>query len=775
MPPDPIISYPLAKDWLARLLKLWTTLRKERQAELEEIRNVFADPELLAKTYIEPDCQRTNPAEVHEDEPMRTFRQPIRDWLNPFLDGEFFERDGRNTVFVLSDAGMGKSSLLMMLQLTHLLRFWPGGVDLRLLKLGPETLGVLEGLEYRSSTVLLLDALDEDPAAWGRFEERIQELLHIGKSFRQVILTCRTQFFPKGGRTPIETPEKVEVAGFVCNLVYLSPFSDEQVEAYLRKVYPGTWADRLRKWLTDRDSEELERARKVVLPMRSLRMRPMLLAYLKDLVEAEVENWSEYAVYETLVDHWLLREKRKHGLEREELWRACRMVALHLQAAGQRELTPAQLEELLAAHPVAGQLQQLDVGGRSLLNRKADGSYRFAHYSIQEFLAVHALVSEGEELEPAQPLRVTDQVQTFLRSWLAAAPEERLARVPWRHLDFAADRGLDLSVIDLHGIELPRQLRGAKLAGCDLHGTQLQESDLREADLRKAHLREAHLRRADLREADLSGADLSGADLSGADLSGADLSGADLSGADLSGADARGARNERHGIELVFVPGGDHTLGAKDIDADSRPVHRVLLSPFWLGKHPVTHEQYRHFLEAVPGQKKPELWDEKSFNHPQQPVVGVSWDEACAFCEWAGGELPSEAQWEAAARGTDQRPYPWGSHQPTAELANFDGNVGKTTPIGSYPAGAGPFGTQDQAGNVWEWCLDVWNKKAYTERDGQHDPVATSGESVLRVVRGGAWDGPPRRLRAAFRFGRGAGNRFRFLGFRVVFRFGPEP
>jgi formylglycine-generating enzyme required for sulfatase activity len=233
------------------------------------------------------------------------------------------------------------------------------------------------------------------------------------------------------------------------------------------------------------------------------------------------------------------------------------------------------------------------------------------------------------------------------------------------------------------------------------------------------------------------------------------------------------------GSVLVYVPGGEYVLGAEDLEGLglkaewaewSKPVHRVRLSPFWIGKYPVTHEQYARFLEASPGTREPEYWEDKQFNQPRQPVVGMSLEEAWAYCRWAGLALPSEAQWEAAARGTDQRRYPWGNQEPSPERANFGGREGRTTPVGAYPAGAGPFGTLDQAGNVWEWCADGWDEKAYRGRDGKLDPVARppEGEAAFAALRGGSWAHPARSLAAAIRFRDWLGYRDQGFGFRCV-------
>jgi hypothetical protein len=209
--PDPLLSTGLAHNWISALLKQGAKIWVKRKGELREIFDVFGDPELLARSYIEPNCQPINPADLNEAEPLptRALRVPVRSWINEFLGGEFFERDGRNTLFVLSDAGMGKSSLLMMLKLTEILGFWPTPLSFRLLKLGPESIGEIKKVEDRKTTVLLLDSIDEDPTAWGRIEERIVNLLHESKNFRQVIITCRTQFFPKTDKAPIEGLGKI--------------------------------------------------------------------------------------------------------------------------------------------------------------------------------------------------------------------------------------------------------------------------------------------------------------------------------------------------------------------------------------------------------------------------------------------------------------------------------------------------------------------------------------------------------------------------------------
>ncbi len=397
--PEPITTTALAVDWIPRLARTLTGNRGARREEIVKLSDEFGDAELLAERYIDPDCQLFNPADLDEDEPATAHSSPIRQFLAKFLSGRFRKKDGRHVVFILSDAGMGKTSLLTMLKLSHLLSFWPKAVRFELLKLGHDTLERVGAFRDRGQTVLLLDALDEDPAGWGRIAGRLRELLQATETFRQVVVTCRTQFFPSGGGSLIAGRGKVEVEGYECNLLYLSPFSNEKAEDYLRRIYSRTLAAKFMGWMRG-GASRIERARKLVAAMKTLSMRPLLLSCVEDLMEAEPEDAGEYAVYKVLVEQWLRREVRKR-LEgerpsKETLWAACESLALELHETGERSLPEAELGELLSSH--SGVLSAIEVGGRSLLNRTSGGAFRFAHYSVQEFLVAHRLIETRPRL-----------------------------------------------------------------------------------------------------------------------------------------------------------------------------------------------------------------------------------------------------------------------------------------------------------------------------------------------------------------------------------------
>ncbi len=222
------------------------------------------------------------------------------------------------------------------------------------------------------------------------------------------------------------------------------------------------------------------------------------------------------------------------------------------------------------------------------------------------------------------------------------------------------------------------------------------------------------------------------------------------------------------GTVLVWVPVGEYPMGSDDGEENERPSHRVSLSGYWIGKYPVTNAQFLAFLK-VAGRADP-----ASAKHlgslPTLPVVGVSWHDANQYCTWAGLALPTEAQWEAAARGVTGRTYPWGDSPPDAETCNFEGRTNGPLAAGACRRGVGPYGTMDQAGNVWEWCSDVYDAAAYRGRGPASGDPARTGvlSSASRVVRGGSCGVGAHLVRSAYRSGCAPETRDMYLGFRCV-------
>ena len=208
-------------------------------------------------------------------------------------------------------------------------------------------------------------------------------------------------------------------------------------------------------------------------------------------------------------------------------------------------------------------------------------------------------------------------------------------------------------------------------------------------------------------------------------------------------------RREKDGMVMVYVPAGEFLMGRTEDNINPRaPQHTVYLDAFWVDRTEVTHAQYSQCLAAgactAPGGTR---WQESKY--ADHPVVNVDWAQAQAYCAWAGGRLPTEAEWEKAARGTDGRLYPWGNEAPDAQRANFIVHVGDTTPVGNYPTGASPYGALDMAGNVWEWTADWYEAGYYANSPAANPPGPASGN--YRVLRGGGWDSYVRGLRVATR------------------------
>ncbi|HEV2472820.1 MAG TPA: SUMF1/EgtB/PvdO family nonheme iron enzyme [Chthonomonadales bacterium] len=196
--------------------------------------------------------------------------------------------------------------------------------------------------------------------------------------------------------------------------------------------------------------------------------------------------------------------------------------------------------------------------------------------------------------------------------------------------------------------------------------------------------------------------------------------------------------NPGDGAQLVYIPGGPFPMG--DDDREDNPRHVVTLSAYWIYRAPVTVKQYRQFCFAASRSMPPAPAYDSDWSRLDYPIVNVSWSDAQAYAKWAGGELPSEAQWERAARGTDARAYPWGNaYRPGKLWCSLSSFGDAHRPIAVGELGVSPTGCTDMAGNVAEWCRD-WYEKDYWKTDRPIDPVDDAPASTMfRSVRGGSW------------------------------------
>lgn len=191
-------------------------------------------------------------------------------------------------------------------------------------------------------------------------------------------------------------------------------------------------------------------------------------------------------------------------------------------------------------------------------------------------------------------------------------------------------------------------------------------------------------------------------------------------------------------VEMVSVPAGSFTMGSDAGNADSKPPHKVDVQAFKFDKFEVTNTDFKKFIDAT-GYKTDadksgdKAWSAFAAGKDNHPVVKVSWNDATAFCKWAGKRLPTEAEWEMAARGADGRAYPWGNDWDPKKADVKESGLRGTTAVGSYPAGASPFGVMDMGGNVWEWTSTV----------ADHYPGNSTASKLygpnLYIIRGGGW------------------------------------
>ncbi len=224
---------------------------------------------------------------------------------------------------------------------------------------------------------------------------------------------------------------------------------------------------------------------------------------------------------------------------------------------------------------------------------------------------------------------------------------------------------------------------------------------------------------------------------------------------------ATGAAGPASTEGMVWFPGGRFLMGSNAL-RESSPEAEVAVAPFWMDAHPVTVAEYRRYLGET-GAPSPRYWNDPDCRGDEQPVVGVSWQEALAYAAWAGKTLPTEAQWEFAARGRENRPYPWGALPPDATRCNFGEHIGGTTMVTLYDDGCTPDGIHDLAGNVFEWTLDPFAPYG-TIRNRPEE----AAQIPRRAVRGGCFQSPPEELTTAARRGVFPETQARTIGFRCV-------
>ena len=391
------------------LTKLYSTFKefKDRKNLTEKLSRGAYDEETIkqsTKYYISPKCSNIDPAQEEEiRQALMATRESLFDKIDYFLDHDSSKRH----LLILADSGTGKTSFVLNYYAYNLRRRQNKSQNLFLVPLGLKDADIqISEYENKNETVIFLDALDEDTKAIEDHRTRIRYLMDACRDYKRVIITCRTQFFPNDEEMPVETgiarlgPRKAGEKGvYEFWKLYISPFDDNDIDLYLQKRFPF--------WL----SSERKKAKELAYRIKSLSARPMLLAHIPDVIESGYKITQSYQLYQLMVDAWLERESS--WVSKSELGEYSERLAVNLyvnrEKRGMERIPYQDLEGL--ANEWNSDLPQWKLSGRSLLNRDAQGNYKFAHSSIMEYLFVKRLL-QGDF--GCSGVILTDQMKRFL-------------------------------------------------------------------------------------------------------------------------------------------------------------------------------------------------------------------------------------------------------------------------------------------------------------------------------------------------------------------------
>jgi len=355
--------------------------------------------------YVRPEAQESDPA--HSKEPGSD--QAVKEDLFDVVDRLLSKESEFKYSILLADSGMGKTSFVLSYYRRYLTR--RKKFRLEVVPLGRKDADErIKGIEDKAEKVLFLDALDEDVLAIVDYEQRIRDLCEMTVDFLHVLITCRTQFFPKAAEEPgrigvlnIAAGSAGKSSDYTFHKRYLSPFDDEQIDSYLRKRYNIFQLKRRKQ------------AKTLMTKIPRLTMRPMLLSYIEELLKTGRDYKYAFELYEQMVDAWLIREEGKvEGISKDVLLDFCGKLAIELYV--NRERYGGEQIDFEKIGPLAREVFGLDLdnwklSGRALLNRNADDQYKFSHRSVMEYLFVMRLVAKDKL---CQGVKLTDQMNAFL-------------------------------------------------------------------------------------------------------------------------------------------------------------------------------------------------------------------------------------------------------------------------------------------------------------------------------------------------------------------------
>jgi len=609
----------------------------------------------------------------------------------------------------------------------------------------------------KGSAMVLLDGLDEVTTREQRecIAELVSEAARCFKACRFVV-TSRPPAFE--GKAVLPNFAQVRI----------DPLEDDAIEGFLRRWCEALFVGSERQ--AREHGDELLKALRSRVEIGRMARNPVMLTALA------VVHWHEKRLpeqradlYESIIT-WLSRSReRKLGRLPAEV-SVNRLQELALAMQNHPDGRQVQVPRRWAAEQIAGEWsgrsererigiaeaflaeEELDSG---IVVRRGD-DIRFWHLTFQEFLAARAITARSEKQQKGILLEPSDKPSLYLAEWREVVL--LLAGV----LHKQGHRKVDTFVSDILDEvcgdgQLADQARCVGLLGAitrDLSAVDYQPADPRYQEVLNKVMGIFDPQRS--KSVNIKDA--------------------------IAAAEALGQAGDPRFAESalqdnwVSIPAGEFLMGAQkddpsgpNYDPDAydyeSPVRKVKLEGYRIGRYPVTVAEYQRFIEADGYKDKtfwssggfgkwqaPDDWDEQ-LGHLNRPVTSVSWFEASAYAAWAGCRLPTEAEWDHAARGPKGRKYPWGDSGPNPSLANYyDAKVGHPTPVGVYPRGATPDGLLDMAGNVWEWMGDWYDE-----------------DEDVRSLRGGSWNSNENLLRCTERVRNVPGDRsLNVIGFRVV-------
>jgi hypothetical protein len=399
----------------AALYPLLMAKRTKKQIEHDFGSEAFEEVQILEaiQYYIEPDCSQIDPTAEEDLRQVAVVREKVFQVVDRFLASPRAEKH----LLLLADSGMGKTSFLLNYYDRNRRKRPRSRQRIAVIPLGrKDVINKIKRIEQKRDTTLFLDAFDEDIEAIRDHHQRLRELMDECADFRRIVITCRTQFFSSDEEIPREpgvaivTPRKAgQAREYKFYKLYLLPLTDKQVERYVKRRF-GFWQRGQRR-----------AARRIIAAIPELSMRPMLLAVVPDLIREERSITELFQLYEFMVESWLEREKS--WIDKNRLREFSELLAVDLylnrQKRGFERIPRRELIELKEMN--ASDLDDWRLTNRSLLNRDADGNYKFAHRSILEYLFVVAFLKGGKE---CLSLEWTDLMKQLFVSWSWTSSEE---------------------------------------------------------------------------------------------------------------------------------------------------------------------------------------------------------------------------------------------------------------------------------------------------------------------------------------------------------------